>query len=114
VEWIGWWVQTPLVKCYELNKRLSGRLPWADELIDGDAELITDQRALPSIEEGFSALVKFDQTKHVRDAGGGLMVYDMNPVLDQVLGTLDDRCAGVATQREGLQQHAYSRPLDFE
>lgn len=114
VEWIGWWVQTPLETCHDNNRRGVALFSWGDELINGIHDVINNPRALPSTEEGFRDLLKIDPKEHASVRASGYVDYDWTSMVDQGFATLDRRRAELGSQQEALQLHAYSRPLDFE
>jgi hypothetical protein len=108
VEWIGWWLHTPLETCHSWSSR--GKMASRTyEKVDHAFRQLTDRWALPSIEEGFSALVHLDPSEFRVD--GDAPVLD--GVLDLLLEDLDGCCAAVAAQREGLVLHAYSCLVEF-
>jgi hypothetical protein len=108
-EWIGWWLHTPLPICLRRNARRSSDTLPQRAIVEAFWQL-RDRRALPSIEEGFSALVHLDPFEFFGRNDGDAI----DQVLDLILDDLPGCCAEVAAQREGLQLHAYSRLIEFE
>ncbi|MFZ4593913.1 MAG: AAA family ATPase [Verrucomicrobiaceae bacterium] len=109
IDWIGWWLHTPLGTCQSWNHRRTS-VRWSSEEIVEAFRQFTDRRALPSIEEGFSTLVHLDPSEFTGGGEGSVL----DGVLDLILGDLPGCCAEVAAQREGLQLHAYSCLFDFD
>ncbi|MCP9883613.1 hypothetical protein KBY97_00535 [Synechococcus sp. ATX 2A4] len=109
IEWIGWWLHTPLDICLRRNSRRPSATMSRQAIIEAFWQL-RDRRALPSIEEGFSALVQLDPFEFFGKNDGDAI----DQVLDLILDDLPACCADVAAQRQGLQLHAYSRLIEFE
>ncbi len=108
-EWIGWWLHTPLSICLRRNARRSSDTLPQQAIVEAFWQL-QDRRAMPSIEEGFSALVHLEPFEFFGRNDGDAI----DRVLDLILDDLPGCCVEVAAQREGLQLHAYSRLIEFE
>ncbi|WP_219903818.1 ATP-binding protein [Aphanothece minutissima] len=109
IEWIGWWLHTPLSICLRRNaRRAADSLPQR-AIVEAFWQL-RDRQAMPSIEEGFSALVHLDPFEFFLRNDG----HALDQILDLLLDDLPGCCAEVIAQREELQLHAYSRLIDFE
>lgn len=76
--------------------------------------MINDPRTLPSVEEGFSDLLKVVPAEHANEPTCGSLNYDWVALVDKSFAAIDSRRAGLGSEKEVLQLHAYSRPLDFE
>jgi hypothetical protein len=107
VEWIGWWLTTPLATCQRWNAGRGSRALPDLALADAHGELHGSKVFRPSRQEGFASLVAVDPSSHTSQE------------LDQFLST---KLAGLSTsiaqarKRAPRQNrlHGYSRLLDFE
>jgi predicted kinase len=107
VEWIGWWLTTPLATCQRWNAGRGSRALPDQVLADAHGELHGSKVFRPSRQEGFASLVEVDPTSHTPQE------------LEQLLRT---KLAGLATSIAQARKrsprrnrlHGYSRLLDFE
>ncbi len=60
VEWIGWWMRTPLEVCLEWNKRRARQVP--EQVVQQFAAALGNRDFQPSRSEGFAVLVDYDPT----------------------------------------------------
>jgi predicted kinase len=84
VEWIGWWLFTPLATCLEWNRRRQRLVP--EPVIKELAAALADPHVGPCRDEGFAAVVALVPTHH----------QDLEPVLREALARLDRRIRSVA------------------
>ncbi|MFM7085526.1 MAG: AAA family ATPase [Cyanobium sp.] len=102
VEWIGWWLHTPLPISLEWNTRRERLVPPA--VIREMATALADPHSGPSRSEGFAALCAVVPSHH----------NDLTPVLQAELAGLDRRIQAARNRERPLQRHGYSRLLDLE
>ena len=102
VEWIGWWLFTPLATCLEWNQRRQRLVP--EPVIKELAAALADPHFGPSRAEGFAAVVALVPTHH--DA--------LEPLLREELARLDHRIRSATNREKHFERHGYSRLLDLE
>ena len=102
VEWIGWWLFTPLSTCLEWNQRRQRLVPEA--VIKELAAALADPHFGPSRAEGFAAVVALVPNHHA----------SLEPVLRQELARLDHRIRSATNREQQVERHGYSRLLDLE
>ena len=102
VEWIGWWLYTPLPTCLEWNRCRERQVPEA--VIQEMAAALADPHFGPSRAEGFAALCAVVPTHH----------DDLEPLLAAELAALDRRIRSARARETHWQLHGYSRLLDLE
>ncbi len=102
VEWIGWWLFTPLATCLEWNQRRQRLVPEA--VIKELAAALADAHVGPSRAEGFAAVVAMVPSHHA----------SLEPVLAEELARLDQRIRSATNRERQVQRHGYSRLLDLE
>jgi predicted kinase len=102
VEWIGWWLYTPLPTCLEWNRQRERQVPEA--VIQEMAAALADPHFGPSRAEGFAALCAVVPTHH----------DDLEPLLAAELAALDRRIRSARARETHWQLHGYSRLLDLE
>ncbi|MCS5699769.1 WYL domain-containing protein [Cyanobium sp. FGCU-52] len=102
VEWIGWWLHTPLPTSLEWNQRRERPVPVP--VIQEMAAALADPHFGPCRAEGFAALCAVVPTHH----------QELEPVLRQELAALDKRIRSARSRENRLQLHGYSRLLDLE
>ena len=102
VEWIGWWLYTPLPTCLEWNRLRERQVPEA--VIQEMASALADPHFGPSRAEGFAALCAVVPTHH----------DDLEPLLAAELAALDRRIRSARARETHWQLHGYSRLLDLE
>ena len=102
VEWIGWWLHTPLPSCLAWNRRRERQVPEA--VIREMAAALADPQIGPSRAEGFAALCAVVPTHH----------DDLEPLLVAELAALDRRIRSARARETHWQLHGYSRLLDLE
>ena len=102
VEWIGWWLYTPLTTCLEWNRRRERRVPEA--VIQEMAAALADPHVGPSRAEGFAALCAVVPSHHDH----------LEPLLAAELAALDRRIRSARARETHWQLHGYSRLLDLE
>jgi len=106
MEWVGWWLHTPLPTCLEWNKTRQRQVP--PPVIREMAAALSHKTFGPSRAEGFAAVVGLDPTKD-----------ELTPAfLQNQLKLLDGRIRNAANkelgQKNGKRLHAYSRMVDVE
>jgi predicted kinase len=102
VEWIGWWLYTPLGQCLQWNHNRRRMVP--EPVIREMAAALADPVFGPSRAEGLAALVAVVPT-HQRD---------LEPLLRDELGRLDHRIRSARNRENRFRLHGYSRLLDLE
>jgi len=102
VEWIGWWLYTPLPICLEWNRHRERQVPEA--VVQEMAAALADPHFGPSRAEGFAALCAVVPTHH----------DDLEPLLAAELAALDRRIRSARARETHWQLHGYSRLLDLE
>ena len=102
VEWIGWWLFTPLATCLEWNGRRERPVPIA--VIQEMAAALADPHFGPSRAEGFAAICSVVPSHH----------SELEPVLRDHLQGLEQRIRAAGNRERRLQRHGYSRLLDLE
>jgi predicted kinase len=107
VEWIGWWLKTPLATCLEWNQQRSRQVPPA--VIIAMAKALEDKHFQPSHKagrrEGFASIVEIE----LQELAGDLEAFLQGKLnkLDQSIRAGNNKLAKVAL-------HGYSRMLDIE
>ncbi len=102
VEWIGWWLFTPLATCLEWNQRRPRLVP--EPVIKELAAALADPNFEPSRAEGFAAVVALVPSHH----------DELEPVLRDELARLDLRIRSANNREKQVELHGYSRLLDLE
>lgn len=102
VEWIGWWLYTPLSTCLQWNQSRKRLVP--EPVIRELAAALADPIFGPSRSEGMAAVVAVVPT-HVRE---------LEPLLRDELARLDHRIRSAGNRENRFTQHGYSRLLDLE
>ncbi len=102
VEWIGWWLYTPLATCLQWNQTRQRLVPEA--VIREMAAALADPLFGPSRAEGFAAVVAVVPT-HQRD---------LEELLRDELARLDHRIRSARNREQRFALHGYSRLLDLE
>ena len=102
VEWIGWWLYTPLATCLQWNQTRKRLVP--EPVIREMAAALADPVFGPSRAEGFAAVVAVVPT-HQRE---------LEPLLRDELARLDHRIRSARNREKHFALHGYSRLLDLE
>ena len=102
VEWIGWWLYTPLATCLQWNQTRQRLVPEA-VIREMDAAL-ADPVFGPNRSEGFAALVAVVPTHQ----------HDLGALLVDELARLDRRIRSARNREHRFVLHGYSRLLDLE
>jgi predicted kinase len=102
VEWIGWWLYTPLATCLQWNQSRKRLVP--EPVIREMAAALADPAFGPSRAEGFAAVVAVVPT-HGRE---------LEALLRDELTRLDHRIRSARNREKRFQLHGYSRLLDLE
>ena len=102
VEWIGWWLYTPLATCLQWNQTRKRLVP--EPVIREMAAALADPAFGPSRAEGFAAVVAVVPT-HQRE---------LQQLLRDELARLDHRIRSARNREKRFQLHGYSRLLDLE
>ena len=102
VEWIGWWLYTPLPTCLAWNRRRERQVPEA--VIQEMAAALADPHVGPSRAEGFAALCAVVPSHHDH----------LEPLLVAELAALERRIRSARARETHWQLHGYSRLLDLE
>ena len=102
VEWIGWWLYTPLSTCLHWNQTRQRPVP--EPVIREMAAALADPVFGPSRAEGLAAVVAVVPT-HGRE---------LEALLRDELARLDHRIRSARNREKRFQLHGYSRLLDLE
>ncbi len=102
VEWIGWWLYTPLPTCMEWNCTRDRQVPVP--VIQAMAAALADPHFGPCRAEGFAAICAVVPNHH----------QELTPMLAAELAALDKRIRSARARENKLQLHGYSRLLDLE
>lgn len=102
VEWIGWWLRTPLEVCLTWNQKRDRLVP--ELVIHQFAAALDDAVFAPDRAEGFAALVDFDPS-----LGG-----DLRERLIEEQERLERRITAARNKERAKELHGYSRLLDLE
>jgi predicted kinase len=102
VEWIGWWLYTPLATCLQWNQSRKRLVP--EPVIRELAAALADPAFGPSRAEGFAAVVAVVPS-HGRE---------LQALLRDELARLDHRIRSARNREKRFALHGYSRLLDLE
>ena len=102
VEWIGWWLYTPLATCLQWNQSRRRLVP--EPVIRELAAALADPALGPSRAEGFAAVVAVVPTHG----------HELEVLLRDELARLDHRIRSARNREKRFQLHGYSRLLDLE
>jgi predicted kinase len=102
VEWIGWWLFTPLSTCLRWNAKRERPVP--TPVIRRMAASLADEAFGPGRAEGFASVVAVQPT-HQGDLSG---------FLRGELSRLNRRISAACNRQQQLQLHGHSRLLDLE
>jgi len=102
VEWIGWWLRTPIEVCLEWNQQRARQVP--ELVVQQFAAALNDRDFQPDRQEGFAALVDFDPS----------LGADLKADLRLEIARLDKRIAAARNREQAKELHGYSRLLDLE
>jgi len=102
VEWIGWWLYTPLSTCLQWNRNRPRLVP--EPVMREMAAALADPLFGPSRAEGMAAVVAVVPT-HQRE---------LEPLLRDELARLDHRIRSACNRESRFALHGYSRLLDLE
>ena len=102
VEWIGWWLFTPLPTSLEWNAARERPVPVP--VIQEMAASLADPHFGPCRAEGFAALCAVVPSHH----------DDLTPLLEAELAALDKRIRSARARESKWTLHGYSRLLDLE
>lgn len=102
VEWIGWWLTTPIENCLAWNRSRQRMVP--EPVIHQFAAALADPVFAPDRAEGLTALVDFDPSVH----------SDLTASLRACVKGLEKRIAAARNREKSKDLHGYSRLLDLE
>ena len=102
VEWIGWWLRTPLEVCLAWNKQRPRAVP--ELVIRQFYAALNAGEFLPDRSEGFSALLDLDPSL------GGEELEQIRTELHR----LDRRISAARNKESAKDLHGYARLLDLE
>jgi predicted kinase len=102
VEWIGWWLYTPLSTCLQWNQSRKRLVP--EPVVREMAAALADPAFGPCRAEGFAAVVAVVPT-HGRE---------LEALLQDELARLDHRIRSARNREKRFERHGYSRMLDLE
>ena len=102
VQWIGWWLDTPLQLCLEWNQRRAVPLP--ENVIKKHCAQLLQAAPVPHRQEGFAHVVRLRPDQGI----------PLELLVPAELQRLED-CLRRAANRDGAYKlHGYSRLLDLE
>ena len=105
VEWIGWWLKTPVENCIEWARTREREVP---EVVIREFAAALDHKKLgPNRSEGLAALIEFNPANTTIDT----------EYLNVVLAGIDKRIRNAVNQDKGRKLpylHRYSKLLDLE
>jgi len=104
VEWIGWWLQTPLAICQDWNRQRERQVD--PEVVASYFKTLQAKPFQPSRQEGFAAVVTLDPSTAADHQA-------LEASVSLQLAALDRRISA-ARNKEPRQPHGYARLLDFE
>ena len=102
VEWIGWWLCTPLATCLAWNQTRQRLVP--EPVIREMAAALADPNFGPQRSEGFAAVVAVVPPS----------ADELPSLLGDELARLDRRIRAATNREQSFQRHGYSRLLDLE
>jgi predicted kinase len=102
VEWIGWWLFTPLSTCLRWNAKRERPVP--TPVIRRMAASLADEAFGPGRAEGFASVVAVQPTHQ----------GDLTAFLRSELARLNRRISAACNRQHQLQLHGHSRLLDLE
>ena len=102
VEWIGWWLFTPLSTCLRWNAKRERPVP--TPVIRRMAASLADEAFGPGRAEGFASVVAVQPTHQ----------GDLTGFLRSELSRLNRRISAACNRQQQLQLHGHSRLLDLE
>ncbi|MFO0018237.1 MAG: AAA family ATPase [Synechococcaceae cyanobacterium] len=105
VEWIGWWLHTPLEASLRWNLQRERRVPEA--VIREMAAALANPHFGPCRAEGFATICSL--VPSFSDDPNQLV-----PLLERELSALDTRIRAATNRERKLQRHGYSNLLDLE
>lgn len=103
VEWVGWWLTTPLETCLEWNSKRA--VPVPESVIHEYHESLQSSFG-PSNDEGLAGLQKLDPS--------ALPIDRLPPRLSGMLETHDNSIKNTRIRTGHYELHRYSRLLDME
>ena len=106
VEWIGWWLHTPLAQCFAWNQNRQRKVP--EQVIREMAAALSHKTFGPARAEGFAAVVRLDPS---RDSVDAAFLQNQLDATDKRIRNAVNKELGV---KSGKSLHAYSRLLDLE
>ena len=104
VEWVGWWLTTPLDTCKAWNASRRGSVP--ESVIDRHHRALRHRHFGPSTDEGMACVVKLDPS--------ALSKEGLPQEIAAKLKGLPKRISGCRNRTSGYELHGYSRLLDME
>jgi predicted kinase len=102
VEWIGWWLHTPLSNCLEWNQTRERLVP--EPVIRQMAAALMDPNFGPQRSEGFAAVVSVVPPSP----------EELPSLVSKELALLDRRIQAASNREQRFELHGYSRLLDLE
>lgn len=102
VQWIGWWLDTPLEQCLTWNRQRPRPVP--DAVIQRHCAQLLQSAPVPQRQEGFAHIVRLQTAQGI-------------PLTSLIPAALDrlDHCISRGANRDAAHElHGYSRLLDLE
>ena len=102
VQWIGWWLDTPVAQCLAWNRQ--GPHPLPEGVIRRHCAQLLQAAPVPHRQEGFAAVVRLQTAQGV----------GLEELIAAELGRLDACVRRGANRDAAYRLHGYSRLLDLE
>ncbi|QPN70105.1 AAA family ATPase [Synechococcus sp. CBW1108] len=106
VEWVGWWLRTPLEICQKWNKNNDRALQVSDDQLKQYYDDLKAGDFGPSDHEGFATLIELDPSSFSSDS----LMHEIS----EILSGLPKRISGDRNHTSKYKLHRYSRLLDLE
>ena len=101
VDWVGWWMKTPLATCLQWNLQRNRSLP--ETVIRRYSKGLADRSFGPGRDEGFAVVIEARPD-----------LQEIDELLTDELSRLDRRICSGRNRQKNITWHGHSRLLDFE
>jgi len=106
VEWVGWWLTTPLETCQKWNKNNDRAFQVSDDQLERYYDDLKDGDFGPSDHEGFATLIELDPSSFSSDS----LMHEIR----EILSGLQNKISWERNRTSKYKLHRYSRLLDLE